>query len=276
MEEVRRERELERVQEATESEMYGTLVEQGRNTQTESRMLESPIEQDNNDDTRAPHSPISDGQASGDGEEVEVELIKKSQEQLDVENEYVSRHDDHAYRVKNSYVPKLLNYSSEGEPNSAPSPLYGSNSDRERSPGPQQDVQYERSEEYVVNEPVELLQIKKEEVEERAVNESTPTREVILEDTESQDGSPVGIVRGLFRNIVRNVIQKPGDHDAARRTPPRVGRLVYEEKVRNTPAKDRRGPTRDERRAAQGEFPVRERIGTNPPAYARPGTSRTR
>ena len=45
VDEVRRERELERVQEATESEMYETLVEQGRNTQTESGMPESPIEQ---------------------------------------------------------------------------------------------------------------------------------------------------------------------------------------------------------------------------------------
>ena len=187
----------------------------------------------------------------------------------------MAKHDDHAYRVRNLPRPRMLNYSSEGEQNSAPSPLYESNSDHERSPATQQqDELYKRSEEYVV-ETGERSQIK-EEVEEMTVVECTPPREVILEDTESQDGNPVGIiVGGLFTDIVEDVILRQGNQEAAQQSPPRHGRLVYAEEIRNTPARDRRGPTRDERRAAQDEYPVGERIGTNPPAYARPGTSRT-
>ena len=178
--------------------------------------------------------------------------------------------------VRNSNVPRLLNhcYSSDKEPDLAPSPLYERNSDREGSPDPQQDVQYEQEEEYVVKETVDQLQIKRE-VDDQAINESTPTRTVILEDTESQDGSPVGIVQSLFHNIVQNVIQEPESHEDAQRTPPRIGRLVYEEKIRSTPVKDRTGPTLDARRTAQNDFPARDRIGTHPPAYGQPGTSRT-
>ena len=61
----------------------------------------------------------------------------------------------------------------------------------------------------------------------------------------------------------------------AQRTPPRIGRIVYEETTRNTPMRDRVGPTFSERRTAQKNLPAKDRVGTHPPAYERPGTSRS-
>ena len=76
---------------------------------------------------------------------------------------------------------------------------------------------------------------------------------------------------------IKRVGNKPRAYEsreAAQRTPPHTGRQVYEEEVRRTPAKDRRGPTRDERTEAQNNFHASQRVGNNPQAYAKPGTSR--
>ena len=79
----------------------------------------------------------------------------------------------------------------------------------------------------------------------------------------------------MFHGLVQNVIQEPESHEDVQRTPPRLGRIVYEERRRGTPMKDRVGPTLNARRTAQNDFPARDRIGTHPPTYEQPSTSQT-
>lgn len=145
-EEVRKEREQEHeLENAFEAKMLETLQNQNRSQQTA---------QDSSSGQEGV-SVIEDSDEEEIGEESEeVELDDTDREKLKTKYEWEDTHNDHAYRErnrKNLYSQYFTGYPSEEDLDPAPSPLYGEDSDKEKSTPPQspQTINNEHGNEYI-------------------------------------------------------------------------------------------------------------------------------